>query len=76
MPNNNEVIQAALWSQRRRGWPEPIKDLWVSGEFMMRLRLQQLQLGSLWDGDFCPSAEGEEGGNGAERPCGLEGEPL
>lgn len=47
MPENKEVILAALWGQRRRGWPEPVKDPWVSGEFMMRLQLQLLQLGSL-----------------------------
>lgn len=52
MPKNKEVIQATLWGQRRRVWPEPIKGLWVSGESMMRLQLQLLQLGSLWDGKF------------------------
>lgn len=52
------------------GQSQPIKDLWVSGEFMMRLRLQQLQLGSLWDSDFCTSAE--EGGKEEMGQSGTE----
>lgn len=45
MPKN-KVIQAALRPKTPR-MARANKDLWVSGEFMMRLQLQLLQLGSL-----------------------------
>lgn len=39
-----QVTQATLWDQRHSYSLEPIKDFWVSGEFMKRLQLQLLQL--------------------------------
>lgn len=48
MPGNKEVIQATLWGRSITEYsPEPIKDLWVSDEFMKRLQLQLLQSSSL-----------------------------